>query len=123
MMDRKVIFEGRVERRDYEDTMNVLHVGDIALSEAFAEALNQERKQVSVHYYISPEPMTKERRTHAEVMIANGEGYAEFIQQFSDTTGYLWTDEELTVGGHDLKTEIGGYVGKWCRLELTIHEE
>ena len=121
-MDHKVIFEGRIERREDGDNWDALHLGDIVLSEAFAEALNEERKQVSVRYYISPEPMTKEQRTNAEVTVANGEGYAEYISRYNDITGYLWTDEALTVGGHDLKTEISGYVGKWCRLELTIHE-
>ena len=115
------VFEGRIRRSDYRENYDVLMLDDTCLSKAFAEALGNERRQVSVRYFISSEPMTEEERTHAEVMIAIGEGYAEYVERYSFTTGYLWTDEELTVGGHDLETEIGSYVGSWCRLELMIH--
>ncbi len=121
MIDIQHIFEGRVRRADYRENYDVLKLDDLCLSEAFAAALDGERRQVSVRYHISPEPMTEEQRTHAEVMIAIGEGYAEYIEHYSSTTGYLWTDEELIVGGHDLEAEIGSYVGQWCRLELTVH--
>ena len=129
-MDQKFVFEGRVGHVDYYrgDINDVLLLDNPAdpddgnpLVERFAEALGKERKQVSIRYFISMEPLTEEQRTDVEVQIAVGEGYAEFVSRYSDLTGYLWTDQEMTVGGHDLENEIGSHEGKWCRLELTVH--
>lgn len=122
MSDKTVIFDGRIREADCGEALDVLMLGDANLAEAFAEALGERRQQVSVRYWISPEPLTQEQRTDAEVRIATGEGYAEFISRYSDATGYLWTDVELTVGGHDLDAEIRRFLGSWCRLELVIHE-
>jgi len=118
---RTIIFEGRVREADQGEALDVLTLGDTNLPEAFADALGERRRQVSVRYWISPEPLTEDQRTDAEVRIAAGDGYAEFISRYSDATGYLWTDVELTVGGHDLDAEIRRHLGAWCRLELVMH--
>jgi hypothetical protein len=34
----------------------------------------------------------------------------------SEYTGYLWTDEDLMVGGHDLLAELKSHLGKFCHL-------
>ena len=43
---------------------------------------------------------------------------ADFNPRYSEITGYLWTDEELNVGGHDLMAELKSNVGKWLILEI-----
>ena len=129
-MDQEFVFEGRVARVDHydDDIDGVLFLNNATdpdatnpLVERFGEAIGEKRRQVSVRYFISTEPLTEEQRTDAEVHIAIGEGYAKFFSHYSELTGYLWTDQEITVGGHDLDKEIGAHDGKWCRLELTVH--
>ncbi|MNJ80064.1 hypothetical protein D3C77_783070 [compost metagenome] len=41
--------------------------------------------------------------------------------RYSELTGYLWTDEYLKVGGHDIIEELRSYVGKWLILEIEVH--
>ena len=49
----------------------------------------------------------------------DGLGEVDFDIRYSEITGYLWTDEELKVGGHDLIEELTSYVGKYLYLKVT----
>jgi hypothetical protein len=52
-----------------------------------------------------------------------GEGDATFGARYSEDTGYLWTDEELNVGGHDLLGELESHEGRYCLLEIRYSHE
>jgi hypothetical protein len=43
------------------------------------------------------------------------------VDRYSETTGYLWTDEKLQVGGHDLIEELSGSAGKFLIFEADVH--
>ena len=42
---------------------------------------------------------------------------------YSDYTGYLWTDENLKIGGHDLLDELKEDCGKWLFLTIEYKDE
>ena len=50
------------------------------------------------------------------------DAHARFGACYSEYTGYLWTDEEVLIGGHDLIEELRGCEGKWLLLEIVVHE-
>jgi hypothetical protein len=54
-----------------------------------------------------------------DVTIRVGLGEADVGHRYSEITGYLWTDEEIMVGGHDLIEELHDHLGKFCHLEIT----
>ena len=73
-------------------------------------------------------PTTVALRTAAElaenaVKMLAGAADADYTQHYSDITGYLWTDAECVVGGHDLLDELESNVGKWCHMTVTFHPE
>lgn len=35
-----------------------------------------------------------------------------YYHHYSDLTGYLWTDENFVIGGHDLRQELASSIGK-----------
>lgn len=47
----------------------------------------------------------------------------EYVDQYSEITGCLWTDEELKVGGHDLLAELDSYNGKYLVMEVKKWEK
>ena len=47
----------------------------------------------------------------------------EYSHAYSEYTGYLWTDEKLVIGGHDLLNEIKGNIGKYIHLEIEKEDE
>ena len=73
---------------------------------------------LSVRYFIATEPRTGEELEKDYMEMVFGKLKANYCQRYSDLTGYLWTDEELNVGGHDLCSELKGSKGKYLHMEI-----
>ena len=88
---------------------------------SFEGIIGSGRKQVSVRYFLTDEARSVEQLNDALAHIAEGFGEAEYNHRYSEITGYLWTDEEAVVGGHDLVKELRGSLGKHLYMEVTVH--
>ena len=92
-----------------------------SLKEPFAKELEYLcGKQVSVRYWITSEKQTKDEVNENFVKQIMGMADVEFEPVYSDITGYLWTNEDLYIGGHDLISELKSHIGKWLILEIDI---
>lgn len=80
-------------------------------------------KQVSVRYYLSDKETSFEDAQTRFVEKLLGKIEVEYRDNYSEYTGYLWTDENLKVGGHDLMAELRNNVGKFLNLEIEVHEQ
>lgn len=78
---------------------------------------------VSARYWVSDKKCTKEEANELFIKKLHGCLEAKFCINYSELTGYLWTDEELKIGGHDLLEELKSYVGKFLVLEIKIHND
>jgi len=74
---------------------------------------------LSIRYYTASHPFSAEEPVEAFLVSLSGRGEAEYMMRYSEITGYLWTDEKLAVGGHDLLAELKGAAGQWVWLEIT----
>jgi len=52
-----------------------------------------------------------------------GVGNAEFTPIYSDYTGYLWTDEDFHVGGHDVADILESHVGMYLFMQIEFNKE
>lgn len=73
---------------------------------------------VTVSYWITDGPRTIEQLLENEAKKLAGAADADYTERGSDVTGYLWTDAELQIGGHDLLAELESEVGRWCYLSI-----
>jgi hypothetical protein len=75
---------------------------------------------LSVGYYVADKPCAKDAAIRALFVpiTSDADDKIEFSHAYSEYTGYLWTTEELVVGGHDLINELKSYVGKFLHLEI-----
>lgn len=83
-------------------------------------------KQVSVCYHITDQPELEETLTGMVIakmcgVSHSGNAETKYYHRYSELTGYLWTDEDFKVGGHDVLAELRSYKGKWCYLVVTFH--
>lgn len=96
---------------------------NIALVKELNEILY--RKQVTVRYMVSEDPITNANdllNLYSEGFVTHqGAGSCSFSHAYSELTGYLWTDESLEVGGHDLLKELDINVNKYLHLEVEVH--
>lgn len=80
-------------------------------------------KKVSIRYWITNERITKPAAQEIFLKKLFGEADICYESHYSEYTGYLWTDEDLNIGGHDLLNELRSSDGKYLILEVEAHDE
>lgn len=120
---KQFIFSGLIQEKYYMNNEEALFVGDseYPIVEEFEE--NFDERQVSIRYYISDTRKTKQELLEGLILNICGAVEAEYYDKYSECTGYLWTEENMVVGGHNLEQEIRSYVGKYLYLEVDLHEQ
>lgn len=114
------IYKGKIWIGPYGFNDEALFVGEN--TEPFTQVWNddfQERQQVSVKYWISETEKTREQLQENHLLCISGATEADYGDRGSDVTGYLWTDQDLTVGGHDLFKELNDKAGKFIYMEVS----
>ena len=117
----KVIFKGFIRESDYGDNSYTSFIGDDdkPISLIFLEEFY--KKDVTARYFISETEKSIEELEENLILTSCGCLHADYSYRYSEITGYLWTDEEIMIGCHDLLSEINENIGKYIYLELTIH--
>lgn len=115
------VYKGLIREDNYGENYEAVFIGD--MEEPIAETFEEDfaGKQVSVRYWTSKVEKTKEELIEGLLRNLMGMVDAEYGDRYSDITGYLWTDEEINIGGHNLLEEIRSYVGQYIYLEVEIH--
>lgn len=129
-MTETKIYRGRIVVRDYGESTDVLFVDDGSdeydqepIAEQIADHMDADGRWLSVNYYITDEPHPQEELLEAWLRTVIGASDVEFTVAWSDVTGYLWTDEKINVGGHDLLAELVSHAGRFIHLEITYAKE
>lgn len=101
-------------------------VGIITLASFFKQHVNCHF--VTVRYILSSQHITDPN----DLLMLVSEGMhsirgqveAGVFHRYSDYTGYLWSDETMIVGGHDLHKELSEYAhqGNYIHMEITVGE-
>ena len=94
---------------------------NIIFAKFFEENLNN--KQVSISYYISDKLLAREELEKQHINKIMGIVTSSCYPVYSDITGYLWTEEDCKIGGHNLLEEINNYEGKYIDMQIVIHNE
>jgi hypothetical protein len=97
--------------------------GPDILAEIIVDDIEEYGSYLSVRYFITDTEATPDV---LEMMLANlvdGEADAAYAMRYSEITGYLWTDEELMVGGHDLLRELDSHLGQFLHMEIDFNKE
>ena len=101
-----------------EDDILSLEGTDCPLAETIKDHMATHGRYLTVRYWTAEKEMSADELTEVTVMMQCGVGKADYGVAYSEITGYLWTTEELEVGGHDVLEELKSQIGKWLRLEI-----
>lgn len=113
----KRAYAGWLEVHDQDEAMDILFLS--GSEEPLSETLEwMAGKQVCVRYWITDKQATADEAQEEFMSRLIGVADVKFWSHYSDVTGYLWTDEDLNVGGHDLQREFRSHLGKWLILEV-----
>lgn len=121
--ERTMTYSGVLEKREYGEAYSILFLSgdDRPLAEILDESIRG--KQVTARYWITEKPCTKEEASEDHLNQVIGLAETDFGARYSEITGYLWTDEECKIGGHDLIDELKYEMGKHLILEIEIHAD
>lgn len=93
------------------------------LAEVIEADIDENGNYLGVCYYVSDAPIPAGEIVAAFLESLYGAGSAEYSVFANETTGYLWTDENINVGGHDLLEELKSHVGKYLHMEIEFARE
>lgn len=119
-----VTYKGKIAERTYGEDDFALFVGDDPyepFARRFQDDLEAHGRRVTVRYFISDEPAEPEDLEDNLIRVLSGDADADYTQHYSEVTGYLWTDAECNVGGHNLLDELESHVGKYCHMTVTFN--
>lgn len=122
-MSAERVYSGTITIRTNGDDDDALYLDPAEgyaepLAGQIADDIDQLGNTVTVSYWIADHPRTVEQLLENEAKKLAGAADAEYSQCHSDITGYLWTDAELEIGGHDLLAELVSEEGRWCYLSI-----
>ena len=117
----KIVYNGIIQEGVRGDNSDALFIGD--MEEPIAKCFDDDfgGNWVTVSYYISDVEKTKRELMENRLISITGSVDADYRDAYSELTGYLWTDEELKVGGHDLLKILNDNLGKFIYMEVEIH--
>lgn len=87
-----------------------------------SEVLSQfTKKMITVRYYITNKELNYAEVTEAHLYSICGDIESKYEPLYSEITGYLYTDERLNVGGHNLLDELKSFCGKYLTLVIEVY--
>lgn len=136
MADVRTIYQGCITLGRDGDARDVLCLvnpkndqSHEPLASQIYDAMQYQRRRLTVVYHITDEAHTEDELTMmlitklCGVSVSSTEYQINYHHRYSELTGYLWTDEDIVVGGHDIMRELTSFIGKWCFMIVTIHED
>ena len=112
-------YAGFLQIKDWGEAMDILFLS--TLDGPLAQELDwMTGKQVTARYWVTNKECTKEEAEISFLESLDGVADVECESAYSEVTGYLWTDENLKIGGHDLLDRLKSDAGKWLILEVEM---
>lgn len=129
-MSETIRYRGILALHDHGEADDILFLDNTGhrhrkrpLAETISDDLAEHGRYASVRYWTADVPMGDDALMESAVRSLLGEADADYGAHYSETTGYLWTDEDINVGGHDLLEELKSQAGRYCLLEIDYNKE
>jgi hypothetical protein len=108
---------GYPEKGDYD------WLDEPILADVLAQDITNYGNNLSVRYFISDSELDEDQLNLELMKTIYGNDIdsdnVRFGVRYSEYTGYLWTDEDIMIGGHDLLEELKSHIGKYLWMEIT----
>lgn len=127
--DNKYYCFGKLsEEKDAEYSCEYeIRVAGIELIDTLADLLKQKGNYVSCKYYLTDEKVegTLEDLEEQYLQSILGVGDVDYNHNWSEYTGYLWTELDFTIGGHNLGDELlkAVHKGRYLYMTVEFHEK
>ena len=121
-MDKEYIYTGLLGYTSNIEENYLIGIDGEILAEKISEDIGY-HFNASISFYFSDKRMSEDELILAFLETLYGHTEADYGVAWDEITGYLWTDEELKIGGHDLLEIFRHNLGKYLYLKIVVHEE
>lgn len=112
------IIKGLIDLRDDASDYDGLYIDDEPLSQRMEKYTDS---FITVRFFISDTDNSIEELRHNLILSVAGSCNADYGPHYSELTGYLWTDDDLSIGEHNIIDIISNYDGKYLYMEIEKH--
>lgn len=118
-------YRGILAEHDHGEGMDILFLdpGEDPLAEMIMDDIDRHGHYLTVRYWTADAARSDDDMIEGALWELLGRGDADFHHVYSEITGYLWTEETIEVGGHDLLEELRSQKGRYCLLEIAYSRE
>jgi len=115
-------YEGWLSLKDWGEGEDILFLS--GTDEPLVDELEWMRhKKVTVRYWITDAEVTKKEPQKCHLQTLYGDAHVWFESVYTEATGFLWVEEELQIGGHDLAIELKSASGRYLILIIEYETE
>ena len=114
-----LLLEGKIREKENGEHADALFIGADVVAEAISNDFRYHETPVFCCWAVSDRPLIPYDLLGIAVEQANGDVDAKYYHQYSEITGYLWTDEEAVIGGHDLLEIFRNHLKKYAILVVS----
>lgn len=139
-----IILDGRiayVEHRVWDDAtdhfIGIQHLRSIPMfkgeqltvTDEFAFSPEMEKRlgwgeiYASLSYALSDSPIDPHFVAESAILSYYGLIDKEYAVSWSDTSGYLWTEERFNVGGHSILDILKDNLGRYIHMEMSLYRK
>lgn len=77
----------------------------------------------SIQMFTGDTPINLNQIDETKIVSMEGDVESEYYHQYSDLTGYLWTDEGFKAGGHDIPQILKSHNGEYIHMEIELYRK
>ena len=114
----KVIQKVKRLNGEYADTV----VDSFPFTKEMEDKCGWRNKYASIQMLTGDTPIDVDHIYETKIVSMMGEVESEYYHAYSDYTGYLWTDEKFTCGGHDIPEILKSHKGEYIHMEIELYE-
>lgn len=114
-----IVVSGKIRRAENGENYDCLYIGRSPITVMVNNTFTKYKQQVYCCWIISNSFLTPEAALTAAINTANAELDSRYLDRYSDITGYLWTDQNFKVGGHDMEALLRQHIKQYAFLVIS----
>lgn len=141
-MDVTKTYQGKISVESWLEQSNAVLVGSYSIACRVSEDMEEHGRYLTVRWAIANQPVTLEESAMHVLSMLDGveqDGLAiidggdlyhweddtavKYFTAYSEITGYLWTEENLQIGGHDMLAILRENEGRFLVMEIDYSTE
>lgn len=103
------------------ETQNIV-VGSFPFTKEMEDKCGWKNRYASIQMLTGDTPIDLDHIDETKIVSMEGIVDSHYYHQYSDYTGYLWTNEGFKCGGHDIPKILRSYIGKYIHMEIELYE-